>query len=58
MECHLNAADQICLVVTALVGIGCCQSKQIVIPGVGGFGVILISLGFQLEKEHNAYVLE
>lgn len=54
MESHLDAADQIGLVVTALVGVGCCQSKQIFVPGVGGFGVALISLGFQLEKEQKS----
>lgn len=58
MEFHLNTADQICLVVTALVGVGCCQSKQIFVPGMGGFRVTLISLGFQLQKEQNTYVLE
>lgn len=58
MECHLNAADQFRLVVTALVGVGRGQTEQIFVPGVGGFGVTLISLGFQLGKEQNVYVLE
>lgn len=48
---HLDAVHDVCVVVALLVSIGSRQREQVVIPGMGGFGVALISLGLQLQSK-------
>lgn len=47
---HLDAVHDVCVVVALLVSVGGRQREQVVVPGVGGFGVAFVPLGLQLRS--------
>lgn len=48
---HLDAVNEVCVVVALLVRIRGCKHEKVVVSGVRGFGVALAPLCFQLEEE-------
>lgn len=52
VQTHIDAVDEVGLIVAILMSICCRKHKQVVIPCIGRFGIAFVSLGLQLQFSH------